>query len=157
GLDQPYHENLAATVTDNAGNAELRLDLKRFIGRAYRLNVLVRAYEAEGGRDVAAQNSSIVSDASYLVGVKSDGDLTFVRRNSMRQAHWLAVNQQLEPVAAEGLKLEWVQQKFVSVLTQQPNQTYQYVSRLREIIRDTKDVRIAAGGTNFVLPTQEPG
>jgi alpha-2-macroglobulin len=157
GLDQPYHENLAATVTDTAGNAELRLDLKRFVGRAYRLNVLARAYEAEGGRNVGAQNSAIISDASYLVGVKPDGDLTFVRRNSARQANWLAVNQQLEPVAAEGLKLEWVQQKYVSVLTQQTNQTYQYVSRLREIIRDSQNVRVAAGGSNFVLPTEEPG
>ena len=157
GLDQPYHENLAATVTDNLGYAELRLDLKRFVGRAYRLNVLARAYEAEGGRSVAAQNSVIISDAAYLVGVKPDGDLSFVKRNSARQANWLAVNQQLEPVAAEGLKLEWVQQKYVSVLIQQPNQTYQYVSRLREIIRDTKNVRIAAGGSNFVLPATEPG
>jgi alpha-2-macroglobulin len=156
-LPEPFHETLQPTITDDKGNAELKLDLRRFVGRAYRLNVLARAFEAEGGRNVAAQNNAIVSDAPYLVGIKADGDLNFVRRTSPHQAHWIAVNQQLTPVAADNLTLEWVQHKFVSVLTQQPDQTYKYVSRLKEIVRDTKSVKIAVGGTNFALPTQEPG
>ena len=156
-VKEPYHETLAATVTDDKGNAELNLDLGRFAGRAYRLNVLARAFEAEGGRSVAAQNTAIVSDAPYLVGVKPDGDLGFVRRSAARQAHWLAVNQQLTPVAADQLTLEWVERKYLSVLTEQPDRTYKYVSRLKETVRDTRKVRIAAGGTSFPLPTQEPG
>jgi uncharacterized protein YfaS (alpha-2-macroglobulin family) len=156
-LPEPYQERLAPTVTDDKGVALFTLDLKRFVGRAYRLNVLARAFEAEGGRNVSAQNGAIVSDAPYLVGVKADGDLSFVARASTRQARWLAVNQQLAPVATDNLTLEWVQRKYVSVLTQQDNRTFKYVSRLREIVRDTRSVRIAAGGTNFPLPTQEPG
>jgi len=156
-LTEPVQETLAATVTDDKGNAELKLDLNRFAGRAYRLNVLARAYEAEGGRNVAAENSAIVSEAPFLVGVKPDGDLNFVQRASARQAHWLAVNQQLATVPAEGLTLEWVQRKYVSVLTQQDNGTYKYVSRLKEIVRNSRKVQIAAGGSNFSLPTQEPG
>ena len=85
GLPEPYQEQLAAAVTDDNGTATLNLDLKRFVGRAYRLTVLARAFEAEGGRNVGAQNSAIVSDAPYLVGVKTDGDLTFVRRGSARR------------------------------------------------------------------------
>src|SRR5262249_22571902 len=77
-LPEPYQERLAATVTDDTGIATPALDLKRFVGHAYRLNLLARAYEAEGGRNVSAQNSAIVSDAPFLVGVKADGDLTFV-------------------------------------------------------------------------------
>ncbi len=156
-LNEPFHEGLPDTVTDDKGIATLKLDLGRFTGRAYRLNILARAFEAEGGRNVAAQSSAIVSDADYLVGVKPDGDLTFVKRGSARQANWLAVNQQLAPVATEALTLEWVQRKFVSVLTQQSNQTYKYVSRRKEIVRDSRKVRIAAGGSMFALPTQEPG
>ena len=156
-VKEPYHEALAATITDDKGNTELNLDLKRFAGRAYRLNVLARAFEAEGGRSVAAQNTAIVADAPYLVGVKPDGDLSFVRRSTARQAHWLAVNQQLTPVAAPQLTLEWVQRKYLSVLTQQPDRTYKYVSRLKETVRDTRKVQIATGGSNFALPTQEPG
>ena len=156
-LNEPFREDLPASVTDDRGVATFHPDLARFTGRAYRLSVLARAFEAEGGRNVAAQNSAIVSAAPYLVGVKPDGDLTFVKRATARQANWLAVNQQLAPVAADSLTLEWVQRKFVSVLTQQPNQTYQYVSRRKDIVRDSRKVRIPAGGTNFPLPTQEPG
>jgi uncharacterized protein YfaS (alpha-2-macroglobulin family) len=156
-LKEPYHEPLAAVNTDDKGNALLNLDLKRFVGRAYRLNVLTRAYEAEGGRNVAAQNNAIVSDAAFLVGVKPDGDMQFVRRASDRTANWLAVNPQLNPVATETLSLEWVQKKFVSVLMQQPNGTLKYESRPKEIVRSARDVKIAAGGTSFPLPTEEPG
>src|SRR5437016_2316246 len=46
---------------------------------------------------------------------------------------------------------------FPSVLTQQNNQTYKYVSRRKEIVRDSRKVRIAAGGSNIALPTGEPG
>jgi uncharacterized protein YfaS (alpha-2-macroglobulin family) len=156
-LKEPYHEELAAAVTDDKGMAELTLDLNRFVGLSYRLSVLARAYEAEGGRNVAAQNSAIVSDASFLVGVKPDGDLAFVRRTSARAAQWLAVNQQLTPVTADGLTLQWVQRKYVSVLTRQNNGTMQYVSRLKEIVRSSRTVLIAAGGSAIPLPTDEPG
>jgi uncharacterized protein YfaS (alpha-2-macroglobulin family) len=49
-----------------------------------------------------------------------------------------------------------VQRKFVSVLTQQSNGTYSTVSRLRETVRDSRPVTIAAGGSLFPLPTKEP-
>ncbi|MCU1257342.1 MAG: alpha-2-macroglobulin family protein, partial [Bryobacterales bacterium] len=156
-LSEPFHESLAPVTTDDNGNAEFKVDLKRFAGRAYRLNVLARAFEAQGGRNVAAQNSAIVSEAAYLVGVKPDGDMSFVQRGSARQANWLAVNQQVSPVAEEGLTLDWMQRKYVSVLTQQGNQTYKYVSRLKEIVRSSRKVRIGAGGSNIPLLTQEPG
>ena len=156
-LPETYQERIAAATTDASGNVQLQLDLKRFVGRAYRLNVLARAFEAAGGRNVGVQNSAIVSDAPYLVGVKPDGDLAFVRRTSVRQARWLAVNQRLESVAANALTLEWVQRKFVSVLTRQSNGTYKYVSRLRETVRDSRPVTIASGGSLFPLPTREPG
>src|SRR6185503_5680724 len=50
-----------------------------------------------------------------------------------------------------------VQKKFVSVLMQQPNGTLKYESRPKEIVRSARDVKVAAGGTNFPLPTEEPG
>ena len=158
-LNEPFHEDLKpATLPTTRAQPNSISTSRGSTGRAYRLNVLAKAFEAEGGRNVAAQNSAIVSDAAFLVGVKADGELTFVSRGSARQsAHWLAVNQQIAPVAADGLALEWVQRKWVSVLTQQNDQTYKYVSRLKEIVRDTKKVRIASGGSNFALPTQEPG
>jgi uncharacterized protein YfaS (alpha-2-macroglobulin family) len=45
----------------------------------------------------------------------------------------------------------------VSVLTEQNNGTFKYVSRLKTIVRNSRTVRIASGGSNFQLPTDEPG
>lgn len=156
-IKEAYHEPLTPQTTDAAGAAEFPLDLKRFVGRAYRLNILGRAFEAEGGRNVAAQNGAIVSDAEFLVGVKADGDVTFVKRGAVLQSTWLAVDQQLNSVTAKGLTLEWVQRKYVSVLTQQDNGTLKYVSRLKETVRSGRAVQIGQGGTAFRLPTEEPG
>jgi alpha-2-macroglobulin len=156
-LHEPYQQTLAGAITDDTGGASFNLDLKRFVGRAYQLSVLGRAFEAEGGRSVAAQTSAIVSDAPFLVGVKADGDLTFVQRGSVRGSQWLAVDSQLNPIAVGGLTLDWVQRRYVSVLTRQNNGTYRYVSQLREVVRDTRSVRVAAAGTRFPLPTAEPG
>ena len=156
-LPEPYHETLAAVTTNDQGVAEFNLDLARFIGRAYRLTLQGRAFEAQGGRNVAAETSTIVSEAAFLVGVKPDGNMAYVQRASARSAHWIAVNQQLAPVAAPGLTLEWVQRKYLSVLTQQRNGTYKYESRLREVVRDSRVVRITVAGTRFPLRTDEPG
>jgi alpha-2-macroglobulin len=156
-LPEPYHEQLQPVNTDDRGNADLSLDLKRFVGHAYRVNVLVRAFEAEGGRNVGAQNSAIVSSSPFLIGVKPDGDLSFIARGVARSTTFLAVNQQLAPVAADNLSLDWVQRKYVSVLSEQNDHTFRYVSRLKETVRDTKKVAVAAGGTPFALPTGEPG
>jgi hypothetical protein len=51
------------------------------------------------------QNSAVVSDAPFLVGVKADGDLGYVKRGTDHQAHWLAVTKVLAPVAADKLTL----------------------------------------------------
>ena len=61
-------------------------------------------------------------------------------------------------MAADDLTLEWVQRKFVSVLTQQGNGTFKYVSRLREIVRDTRNVQDRRRrAACFRCPPQEPG
>jgi hypothetical protein len=48
-IKEAYHEPLSAQTTDDTGVAEFRSISRRFVGRAYRLNVLGRAFEAEGG------------------------------------------------------------------------------------------------------------
>jgi uncharacterized protein YfaS (alpha-2-macroglobulin family) len=121
------------------------------------LNVLARAFETEGGRSVSAQASAIVSDAAFLVGIKPDGDLRFARRSSQRRAHWIAVDRHLNLVAANGLTLDWVQRQFVSVLAQQGDQTYRYISEPRETVRQSRTISIDATGSNLEIPTGEPG
>ncbi len=94
-----------------------------------------------------------------LVGVKPDGDLNFVRRSSARQAHWLAVNHQLDPVAADGLTLEWVQRKYRirADAAGQPHATNTF-PRLKEIVRDIQESEVSRRVAAISpLPTDEPG
>ena len=41
-INEPFHESLSPTVTDDKGEADLKVDLGQFVGRAYRINILGR-------------------------------------------------------------------------------------------------------------------
>ncbi|MBB5020041.1 hypothetical protein HNQ59_003349 [Chitinivorax tropicus] len=156
-LSEGVQDKLPATTTNAQGEAELPLDLQRFGAATYRLSFLARVFEAEGGRNVASQTAVLVSSANYLVGVKADGDLGYINRGAARSSRWLAIDRKLQSIAVGDLKLDWVQRRYVSVLTKQDSGIYKYVSRRKDVVRDTKAVKIEAGGTEFALPTGEPG
>ena len=145
-------------MTDDKGAAEFKLDLKRFVGRAYRLNVLGRAFEAEGGRNVAAQNSAIVSDAAYP-GRRQAGRRLDVRAARQRAAGALAGR---EPATGSRrrrrLTLEWVQRKY-RVGADAAGQRHAQVRVAPEgrSCATSRTVRIASGGSSLPLPTDEPG
>ncbi len=157
-LKESYEEDLADATTDDKGEAILDLNLKRFDQATYRLSLLTRAYEADGGRNVAAFASALVSSAPYLVGVKSpSADLNYLQKDSVQRSRWLAVNSTLAAVAQADLQLEWIQRKYVSVLTKRDDGTYRYESRLKETVRSSKPFVLAAAGNEVALPTAEPG
>lgn len=156
-LKEGLTEKLQGTTANEAGEASFDLKLQRFDRATYRLSLLARACEAEGGRNVAAYTNALVSSAPFLVGVKSDGDLSYIQRGAVRSSRWLAVDQQLNPVAQTGLTLEWVEHKYVSVLVKQPDDTYRYQSRSKDLVREQKPLVLAAGGSDLALNTREPG
>lgn len=156
-LKEAFHDTLPAATTNDQGDAELTLNLARFARSTYQLHLTTRAFESGSGRGVAAESAVLVSSAPYLVGVKNDGDLSYIQRNAKRSSHWQAIAPNLKPIAAEQLSLSWVERKFVSVLVKQPDGSYKYQSRKKEINRDTKAIQLPAGGSNLPLPTAEPG
>ncbi|MDR2219096.1 MAG: alpha-2-macroglobulin [Methylobacillus sp.] len=156
-LKDPFDEKLAPTTTDANGEATLNLNLQRFARATYRLYLSVRAFEAEGGRGVAGESALLVSSAPYLVGVKSDGNLSYIQRDAKRSTNWLAIDPTLKPVAAENLSQQWIERKYVSVLVKQSNGAYKYESRKKEIVRDTKPYTLPAAGAELPLNTSEPG
>ena len=48
-------------LTGDKGHAEVDLDLKKYADATYRLDFLAKAYEAGGGRNVAASSETLVS------------------------------------------------------------------------------------------------
>ena len=150
-------ENLSDITTDDKGAAIFDLNLKRFDKASYRLHLLARAFEPGSGRSVNTQASALVSSATYLVGVKTDGPTHFISRGSQRMAHWLAIDSQLQPTAAEGLAMEWIERRYVSILARQDDGTYRYVSRPKENLRESKPVKLGKEGLQRELTADQPG
>ena len=152
-----YTETLAEQTTDEAGRAKLDLGLKRFARATYRAGLLVQGFEADGGRGVSNEVSQLVSSLPYLVGWKSDGDLGYISRGTARGVELIAVNPKLARIAVEHLSLERIERRFVSMLIRQPNGTYRYESRLKELGLSSQPLDVAAAGTPLALDTATPG
>ncbi|UXN04868.1 alpha-2-macroglobulin [Bartonella sp. HY406] len=156
-LDESHVEDLADQKTDENGIANFNLDLNRFTASGYKLQVLARVFEADGGRNVAADASALVSPADYMVGVKSDDNLDYVNKGTQRRVNWLAVNANLKPIGINGLRREVVEVRYVSVLVKQYDDTYRYASRKKEVVLENKPFSITENGTIDTLDTSNPG
>lgn len=154
---ESYDEALADAQTDSAGIAHLALDLTKYSQASYQLNLSVRAFEAEGGRSVAAEAQTLVSDMPYLVGYKADGELGFVSKDSRRSVRLLAVAPQLQAIDVPSLSVEWVERKVLSVLTRQTDNTYQYESRPKETSLQKTVLTLPAAGYDLAIDSSKPG
>jgi uncharacterized protein YfaS (alpha-2-macroglobulin family) len=152
-----YSAKLNDQTTDDKGETEFDLGLGKYAKATYRLHFVARAFEAAGGRGVAAEAASLVSELPYLVGFKADGALDFVTRASRRSVAIIAIDPTAQKTAVTGLTLQLVERKFVSVLTRQRNNTFKYESRKKEVTLKETPLSIVAAGQNLVLATDTPG
>ena len=152
-----YTTNLQDGKTDDKGHAEFDLDLKKYANATYQLYFLTKAYEAEGGRSVAANVQALVSSNDWLVGYKSVDDLSYVKRGSPRTVHLVAIDPQAKPIELKDLKAQLVERRYVSVLTKQDSGAYKYDSRLKEVPVSENPLTLPAAGLDYTLPTDKPG
>ncbi|WP_374429105.1 alpha-2-macroglobulin [Ideonella dechloratans] len=150
-------DDLGAVQTDDKGNAEVDLRLSRFEAATYQAHVLVKAFEPEGGRSVAAEVQSLVSDQPWLVGVKTPDPLDYIARNAKREIQLIAIDPKAQKIAVPGLKLVRVEHKVLSVLVKQNNGLYRYESRAKDVTLDEQPLAIAAAGSKVALNTGTPG
>lgn len=150
-------DSLADDETDDNGEAEFDLDLKRFAAATYRLRFLAQGFEAEGGRSVAAEAQVTVSPMPYLIGFKSDGDLGYITKSSQRAVHLVAVGPQATSIAQAGVRALLMERRYLSVLVRQPNGTYKYESVKKETVVADKKINIAQGGLSYPLVTDKAG
>ena len=154
---EKFEEDLAEAETDANGDAQIGLGLQRYALATYQMHVLMRAFEPEGGRSVATELSTMVSDMPYLVGYKATDDLSYVAAKSPRRVNLLAINPQAKAIDLKTLKLVRVENKVLSVLMKQPNGLYKYESRSKEAVLDEKPFQLAKTGTVLNLNTEAAG
>jgi alpha-2-macroglobulin len=149
--------DLGEQNTNEAGHAELELQLDRFADATYSMRFFAEAFEGEGGRSVTGQASALVSALPYVVGYKSDGDLRYINASTPRAVDLLAVDPQLNKIPLENVTLNVIAQEYVSVVTKKENGSYGYESVLKERIAKTEKIAISPDGLRYHLPTEEPG
>ena len=152
-----YEESLQDGKTDDKGHAEFALDLKKYADATYQLYFLAKAYEAGGGRSVAAAAQTLVSSNDWLVGYKAADSLDYITRASPRTVHLVAINPQAKPFELKDLKAQLIERRYVSVLTKQESGVYKYESKLKEIPISENALTIPAAGMDYTLPTDKPG
>jgi uncharacterized protein YfaS (alpha-2-macroglobulin family) len=152
-----YTTKLQDGHTDDKGHAEFDLDLKKYADATYRLDFLAKAYEAGGGRNVAASAETLVSSNDWLVGYKTGDDLAYLKRGSRHFVRLLAIDAQTKTIALNGLQAQLIERRYVSVLTKQDSGVYKYESKLKEVPISSAPLAIPANGVDYTLVTDKPG
>jgi uncharacterized protein YfaS (alpha-2-macroglobulin family) len=152
-----YSEPLGERQTDEHGEAEFPLDLSKYGTSSYQLRFFAKGFEAEGGRSVAAEAHALVSSLDYLIGAKSGDNLDFVTRGATRHVNLIAIDPEAKRLAVAGLKAAIIERRYVSILIKQDSGVYKYESKAKEIPVSEQPLAIAAGGSDYSLPTDAPG
>ncbi len=150
-------EDFGSVQTNDKGDAEFDLRLERFKDATYQLHFLARAFEPEGGRSVSAETSAMVSDLPYVIGIKANGNTSYISKGAAQSMTVIALDPQAQKIGLNGLKLERLERKVLSVLVKQNNGVYRYESRRKEVSLESKPFAIAASGMSVNLDTTTPG
>jgi uncharacterized protein YfaS (alpha-2-macroglobulin family) len=152
-----YSEPLGEKQTDEKGEVTYPLDLFKYGTSTYRLQILAKGYEAEGGRSVAAEAASLVSSLDYLIGTRANARLDYIARDAKVTVNVIAIDPNARRTAVDGLKAAIVERRYVSVLTKQDSGVYKYESRAKEVPVSEAPLKIGATGIDYALPTATPG
>jgi len=148
---------LADATTDENGQATLPLNLEAHTAPMLRARVELEGFEADGGRGVRTELSTLVSRQSYLIGHKADRSLGYLDGRDPVSVGIVAIGPESKPVAAADLTRVLVQIKHVSVLTKQRNGSLAYVSQSRDETLETVSVSLPADEEKLALPLDKPG
>jgi uncharacterized protein YfaS (alpha-2-macroglobulin family) len=154
---EPSEQELPEGATDDDGQAKIALGLDRFADATYRLTMVTEGFEAEGGRSVTSEATTVVSPRSWLVGYKSDGDLQYVNKDAAREVELVAVGPKGARVAADKLQLVVLERRYVSSLVRLENGTFRYQSVRKDVEVSRKSFALPAAGTHAKLPTDKAG
>src|ERR1051326_3718696 len=148
---------LGENKTDGAGQTQFDLQLERFADATYSMRFIAEGFEAEGGRSVTTTTSALISALPYVIGCKADGDLRYIDMNRPRIVDLIALDPQLNRIALGNVTANIVAQEYVSVLTKQESGKFAYESVLKERPVKSEKISVAANGSKYNLPTNEPG
>ena len=142
--------------TDKEGFASFDVKLPYERG-GFRIDFSAEGFEPDGGRSVKAKSTTLVSDAQYMLGVKADGGLNYLKKDQDRSLEFIAVNAVLDKIALKDLKMELIYNKRLSVLTKQRDGRYRYETIIKKENWLTKGFKLDKKGLKLKLNTTVGG
>lgn len=143
--------------TDADGIAKFKLDLDRFNQGTYRLIFSTHGFDQAGGRSVSASNTALISPLNTLIGFKADGKLDYINKDSQRSIEFIAIDQQLKKISAQGLTLRLKEIQNISTLVKQYDETYQYQTIKKEKELSSELLVLPESGYVYSIDSQMPG
>ena len=155
---QSVSQDLDDQKTDAKGQAHFDFNLSRFDKATYQLTLYVQGFSTDtGARSVSTQSTALISPLDHLVGYKTDGESSFIKKQTKRTINFIAINNKLEKIALTGVKLQLLQVKHVATLVKNDDGTYSYKTITQEIPLNSSDISIPADGYTYSVPTDKVG
>ena len=148
---------LADGMTNEDGQVTLPLNLEAHTAPMLLARVELEGFEADGGRGVRTELSTLVSRQPYLIGHKADRYLGYLDGRDPVSVGIVAIGPDSKAVAAADLTRALVQIKHVSVLTKQRNGSLAYESQSSDETLETVAVSLPAQEEMLALPLDKPG
>jgi uncharacterized protein YfaS (alpha-2-macroglobulin family) len=143
-------------TTSEEGSIAAELDLSSFEKGTYSLSFWAEAFEQESGHSVTAMSTRLVSPNKYIVGYKTDADLSYMPHNSKKTVNFIAIDPDLNTIESGPFKIRILNRQYMSVPVRNRN-SFRYQSVLNESLFSVEDFNIKKGGSVFTMPTKNPG
>lgn len=154
---EPKEITLEDGETNENGQAKIALNLAAHTAPMLRARVELEAFEADGGRGVRTELSTLVSRQSYLIGHKTDRNLDYLDPRDPVSVSILAIGPDAKPMPVSGLTRVLIQTKYVSVLAKKDNNSLGYQSQVRDETLESLTLAVPAGESSLSLPLDKPG
>lgn len=148
---------LPAAITDEKGAATIALELDRQAKATYSLTLETSGYEAGSGKGVTAYSTALVSPMDYIVGVSTDANLGYLKKDGSYALKLIALDPDLSAVEAKDLSLVLTKQTYVSTLVKRKDGSYVYEAVAREADISTKEFSIPSKSATLSLPSDQLG
>lgn len=149
---------LGEVKTSATGEAEMTLGLAALDKVNMSVAVNLEAFESDGGHGVREQKRFLVSPWDSVAGYDADCELDYLGKDSSGKVKFVAIDQDLKPVAMKGLRYRIFESRYISVLRQEDNGSMSYESQQRQVLlREEKDVSWEAAVAEVSLDTSKVG
>ncbi|MDR1195679.1 MAG: hypothetical protein LBL00_04285 [Endomicrobium sp.] len=153
-----FEEIAFEETTSEYGLVTKELDLSSFEKGTYSLTFWAEAFEQESGHSVTAMSTRLVSPNKYIVGYKTDADLSYMPHNSKKTVNFIAIDPDLNKIEPGPFKIRILSRQYVSVPVRSAyGNSFRYQSVLNESLFSIEDFNIKKDGSVYTLPTKNPG